>query len=119
MRPARIKVSIITVFCLLFIPINSLIARSKQVSVIPDTPAGQQLKEWLRVFAGGNQDEFTRFIAERYSKSLIERDTASDRADRQARVYLDARAFDTRSIEKSTPEEVIALAKASLTGLWL
>lgn len=118
MRLSRIKIPIVTVFCLLFIPINSLIAQSKQVAVIPDTPAGEQLKDWLRIFASGDQDAFTRFIAERYSKSLIERETAHDRADRQARVYLDARAFDTRNVEKSTPEEIIVLAKASLTGLW-
>jgi CubicO group peptidase (beta-lactamase class C family) len=118
MHQSKIKISIITLFCLLFFPINSLIAQSKQGAVIPDTPAGKQLTEWLRIFASGNQDEFTRFIAERYSKSLIDQDKANDRADRQARVHLDARSFDVRGIEKSTPEEIIVLANASLTGLW-
>lgn len=118
MHQTKVIISIITLFCLLFIPVNYLTAQAKQNAVIPDTPAGKQLTDWLRVFASGNQDEFTRFIAERYDKSLIEQDKAIDRADRQARVYLDARSFDIRSVEKSMPQEIIVLAQASLTGLW-
>lgn len=118
MHRSRVIIPIITWFCLLSISVNSPAAQSKQTAAIPDTPAGKQLADWLRVFASGNQDNFTRFIAERYSKSLLDQDTAPDRADRQARVYLDARSFDVRRIEKSTPQEIIALAQASLTGLW-
>jgi CubicO group peptidase (beta-lactamase class C family) len=73
---------------------------------------------WLEVFATGNQDQFGSFITERYSKSLLDQDNARDRADRQARTYLDVRSFDIRNIEKSTPQELIVLAQASLTGLW-
>ncbi len=50
-------------------------------AVIPDTPAGKQMTDWLRVFASGNQESFTRFIAERFGKSLIAQDTVVDRAD--------------------------------------
>ena len=107
-----------TLVCLLFSPINSLTAQSQQIVALPDTPAGKQLKEWLRIFSGGDQDAFVRYINEHYSKSLLEEDTAVDRADRQARIYLDSRGFDIRSIEKFTPEETTVLAQASLTGLW-
>jgi CubicO group peptidase (beta-lactamase class C family) len=105
-------------FCLLFLLTQSAAAQLRQGVVLPDTAAGKQLAEWLRVFAGGNQDAFTRFIAEHYSQTLLEQDKANDRADRQARIYLDALSFDTRSIEKSTPQEIVVLAQASLTGLW-
>lgn len=118
MHQLKVKTSLIALFCFLFIPINSLIAQSKQGAVIPDTPAGKQLTDWLRVFASGNQDDFVRFIAKHYSKSLLEQDTAVDRAGGQARAYLDARSFDIRSIEKSTAQEITVLAQASLTGLW-
>ncbi len=84
----------IILLCLLLTSINSLAAQSKQVAAIPDTTVGKQLKDWLRVFASGNQDDFVRFIAGHYSKSLIEQDTAYDRADRQARIYLDARNLE-------------------------
>lgn len=114
----RSKVITITLLCLLSIPVDSLAARPKQDALIPDTPAGKQLKDWLRVFARGDQSGFVSFIAERYSKALIEQDKAVDRADRQARVYTDARGFDVRRVEQSTPHEIIVLAQASLTGLW-
>ena len=102
----------------MFLSINSLTAQSRPNAVIPDTPAGKQLADWLRVFASGNQDDFVRFIAQRYSKSLLEQDTAINLADRQARTYLDSRGFNVRSIESSATQEIVALAQASLTGLW-
>jgi len=108
----------IILLCLLLTSINSLAAQSKQDAAIPDTTVGKQLKDWLRVFASGNQDDFVRFIAGHYSKSLIEQDTAYDRADRQARIYLDARNLEIRRVEKSEPQEIIVLAQAALTDLW-
>ena len=108
----------VILFCLLLTSISSQTAQSKPDAAIPDTPAGKQLKGWLRVFATGNQDEFVRFIAEHYSKSLLDQDTAIDHAGRQARTYLDARSFDVRGIEKSAETEITVLAQASLTGLW-
>jgi CubicO group peptidase (beta-lactamase class C family) len=115
----RLKAANITILlCLLFIPVASLTARSKPDELIPDTPAGTQLKDWLRVFANGKQDDFVRFIGEHYSKSLLDQDTAIDHAVREARTYLDARSFEVRSIEKSTAQEITVLAQAALTGLW-
>jgi hypothetical protein len=46
----------IILLCLLLTSINSLAAQSKQEAAIPDTTVGKQLKDWLRVFASGNQD---------------------------------------------------------------
>ena len=118
MHRAKIRISTIILLCLLFVPISSLTAQTKPDAPIPDTPAGKQLEGWLRVFASGNQDSFVRFIAEHYHKSLLDQDTAIDRAGGQARAYLDARSFEIRSIEKSTAQEIAVLAQASLTGLW-
>ncbi|HUR97289.1 MAG TPA: serine hydrolase domain-containing protein [Pyrinomonadaceae bacterium] len=86
--------------------------------VIPPTPAGKQLTDWLGVFGRGRQDEFRRFIGERYSEALLKEDTAHDRADRQSRSFLDTRGHKLRSIEKSTPDEIVVLTQAMLTDLW-
>lgn len=107
-----------TFFCLLLVPPVHTAAQPRRDANLPDTPAGKQLGDWLRVFAGGDQDAFAAFIAGRYSRALLEQDKAVDRADRQARVYLDARGFGVRSVETSTPREIIVTAQASLTGLW-
>lgn len=117
MHQLRSTILLIAGISLLFVSV-SLVAQSKQDVVIPDTPAGKQLKDWLLVFASGNQDDFVHFIAQRYGKSFLEQDTAIDRAGGQARAYLSARSFDVRSIEKSTPQEITVLAQSSLTGLW-
>ena len=100
-----------TVLILLFSP--NAFAQS-----IPPTPAGAQLTAWLGTLARGDQNAFKTFIAERYSEGLLKEDTAHDRADRQARVYMDTRGFNVRSVEKSTPDEIVVLAQASLTDLW-
>lgn len=109
---------IITSLCLLFFPVAHTAAQTGRGASIPDTPAGKQLRDWLRVFAGGDQDGFASFIAGRYAEPLLREDKAVDRADRQARVYLDARGFEVRRVEKSTAHEVVVTAQAALTGLW-
>jgi len=106
---------------ILFVTISLSTISGQQINTkaeIPNTPAGKQLSNWLHVFAGGNQDSFTVFIAERYSKNLLEQDKAYDHADRQARKYTDARSYDIRAIEKSSDSKIVVLAQASLTGLW-
>ena len=108
----RPRVNLIVLFCLLVLPIEFLAAQTKHEGSLPDTPAAKQLNDWLRVFAGGDQNEYTRFIADRYTATLLAEDKAHDRADHQARVYMDARRFDIRRIERSTPQEIDVLAKA-------
>ncbi|MEP6742321.1 MAG: serine hydrolase domain-containing protein [bacterium] len=107
--------AIFLIILLLLLPV-SLIAQTKPV--IPDTPAGTQLKAWLRVFSTGDDAAFMKFISEHYSKALLAENDAAYRADRQARTYLDTRGFDIRDIEKTSNEEIVVLAQSSLTGLW-
>ena len=57
-------------------------------AVIPDTPAGKQLKDWLRVFAGGDQNGLSSALSPSVTaKPSSSRTRLVDRADRQARVY--------------------------------
>lgn len=75
---------------------------------LPDTPAAHQLGSWLRVFARGDQQEYARFITERYSKALLRETSAETRAGLAGRTYLDARSFEIRRVEKSTQQEIVA-----------
>ncbi len=111
----------ILLLCLLGNPVSLSLAQSKQegkAPSIPNTPAGRQLNAWLQVFAIGNQDAYIRFIDEHFSKTLLTETTAVNRADRQARTYLDTRGFELREIENSGELEITVLGQASLTGLW-
>jgi CubicO group peptidase (beta-lactamase class C family) len=102
----------------IFLIISSTGTAAVAQSAMPDTPAANRLAAWLRVLAGGKQIEFKRFIGEHYSEALLKEDTAHDRADRQARLYLDTRGLNVRNVESSTPREIVVLAQATLTHLW-
>jgi CubicO group peptidase (beta-lactamase class C family) len=102
----------------LFVTTISWNAVAQNNPSIPDTPAWKKLSQWFAVFATADQDAFARFISEHYSSALLKEDIAIDRADRQARLYLDTRGFKIRSIENSKPREVTVLTQAHLTDLW-
>ena len=106
----------VCVICILAI-LWTLNATAESVA-IPDTNAGKKLSTWLDVFSRGDQDAFVQYIEANYSKELLKETSAVDRADGQARTYLDARSFVIRSIEETTPQEISVLAQAALTGLW-
>lgn len=85
---------------------------------VPDSPAGRQLTAWLRVFAHGDQNEYERFIAATYAKPLLDETSAHVRAGLAGRTWLDARAFAVESVERDEPQQIVALARSTLTGLW-
>lgn len=105
-------------FTIIFLLLFTSVGLAQTKLDLPDTPVANQLSAWISLHAGGNQDDYTRFIADHYSDALLKEDTAPDRADRQARVFLDTRGFNIRRIEKSSPDEIVVLAQASLTDLW-
>jgi CubicO group peptidase (beta-lactamase class C family) len=110
---------VISVLIFSFLFALSAASAQGQIEVaLPDTAAGRQLKEWLRVFDSGNDATFKQFISGHYSKTLLAENDADYRADRQARTYLDTRGFKIRAIEKSTEQEIVVLAQARLTELW-
>ena len=100
-----------------FCALTAVYAQQSDVH-LPNTPAGRQLQQWLKVFASGDEAAFKSFIETRYSKKQLEETNAADRTDRQVRTYLDARSLEVREIEMSSPNEITVLAQASLTGLW-
>ena len=109
-------ISFLSCFLLLLIVAGPTTAQTEVD--LPNTAAGKQLKEWLRVFDSGDDAAFKRFISDHYSKSLLSENDADYRADRAARTYLDTQGFRLRDVEKSTENEIVVLAQARLTELW-
>ncbi|HKP39244.1 MAG TPA: serine hydrolase domain-containing protein [Pyrinomonadaceae bacterium] len=112
------KFIVSTLICFLLLAISSGPIKAQTEVALPNTAAGNQLKEWLRVFDSADDQVFKRYIISHYSKSQLAENDADYRADRQARTYLDTRGFGIRDIEKSTEQEVVVLAQARLTELW-
>lgn len=104
--------------CVLFLIISASTASTQTQITLPDSNAGKQLREWLRVFDSGNDQSYIQFIANHYSKALLTENDADYRGDRQARIYLDTQGFNLRDIEKSSENEVVVLAQARLSELW-
>ena len=102
----------------MLLSISATTASAQNEVALPNTAAGKQFKEWLRVFDSGNDATFKRFISANYSKALLTENDADYRADRQGRTYLDTQGFKIRDIEKSTEHEIVVLAQARLTELW-
>ena len=96
--------TISTIICFLLLLISANAATAQKEVALPDTAAGKQFKEWLRVFDGGNDQTFKRFISDHYSKSLLTENDADYRADRAARTYLDTQGFRIRDVEKSASQ---------------
>ena len=90
----------------------------EQAVSFPDTPAAKQLQDWLDVFARGDQDEYVRFIRERYGSTPLGQNTAINLADGQARRYMDTHGLIPKEIDESSPTKITVSAQAQLTDLW-
>ena len=86
---------------------------------LPNTPAGQQMAEWLRVFNTGNTDNLRRFISENYPQSALERLSVSDRAAKDGGLYVRTQGLDLRWIEKSETFAIVVLAQERLDEGWV
>lgn len=106
----------ITAVALLVGPVS--VTHDVPIAELPDAPAARQLADWLVAFGRGDQDEYVRFIRERYGNAILGYDTAANLADRQARRYVDTLGLQAGPVEESKPTEITVLAQAKLTGLW-
>ncbi len=93
-------------------------AQGNQKLIIPDTPAGRQFADWLRIFNDGNVNRMRSFISERFAKAALEESSAVERATGQAMNYYDTRGYTLRRVEQSTNQEITILAQSKLAGLW-
>ena len=86
----------------------------------PDTPAGRLLAGWLGALGTGKPEALQRFITENYSKDVLARGTAQQRAAGGIRLYQDnGGAPELARIERSSAHELVALARFPVTESWL
>lgn len=85
----------------------------------PDTPAGQQMAEWLRLFNTGDTDNLRRFISENYPQSALSKISVDDRTTKDAGLYVRTQGLDLRRIEKSESYVIVALAQERLDESWV
>lgn len=93
--------------------------RETKSLMLPDTPAGHQMAEWLRVFNTGNTNNLRRFISENYPPSALERLSVNDRAAKDGGLYVRTQGLDLRRIEKSDSYAIVVLAQERLDEGWV
>jgi hypothetical protein len=85
---------------------------------LPDTGADRQLQAWLGAFNSGAADTIRRFITKNMSKSALQEMSAEDRVDRELFVYQDTGGLNVTAIEKSSPHEIVVVAKMKRQEKW-
>ena len=93
--------------------------RETKSLTLPNTPAGHQMAEWLRVFNTGNTNNLRRFISENYPQSALERLSVNDRAAKDGGLYVRTQGLDLRRIEKSESYAIVVLAQERLDEGWV
>lgn len=87
--------------------------------VIPDTPAGRQLAEFIRAYNSGDIKMLRRFVEERYAKSALEGQSSEVLAVLWDYDYKAlSRGYVLKEIQKSGDYEMTALLQGRLTELW-
>ena len=86
----------------------------------PDTPAGRLLAGWLGALGTGKPEAVQRFMTENYSKDVLARGSAQQRAAGGIRLYqINGGAPELARIERSSAHELVALARFPVTESWL
>src|SRR5262249_50666127 len=86
----------------------------------PDTPAGRVLAGWLGALGTGKPEAVQRFITEHFSKDVLSRGTAQQRAAGGIRLCQDNGGVpELARIERSSAHELVALVRFPVTESWL
>jgi len=93
-------------------------SQSKESAVIPVTPAGQRLAEFLRAYNTANLNVLRKFATEYFDKSALEKRSADERASTNVATFKLTRQLNLHSIERSTDYEVEALCQSQVTEAW-
>ncbi len=86
----------------------------------PDTPAGRVLSGWLSALGTGKSEAVQQFLAENFSKDVLSRGTAQQRAAGGIRLCQDnGGAPELAGIDRSSAHELVALVQFPVTESWL
>ena len=100
-------------------PAGSTRATPAASVTIPDTPAGQRLREWLAAFNMGSRDTLRRSVSQHSAPPPNDTVPADRIVDRQLGLYRQTEGLVFRRIEASTAERITAAVQAKLTGAWM
>lgn len=118
MRIVKASVTALLLMLLLGYPSIDTNSQSKSRIVIPATPAGQRLAEFLRAYNTGDLSVVRRFVGENFDKTALEKRPANERASANVATFKLTRQLNLHSVERSTDFELEALCQSQVTEAW-
>jgi WD40 repeat protein len=86
--------------------------------MLPQTPLGLRMVEWLGAFNSGNVYLMSGFAQARFAKTALARKSAGDRAIEAFKLYQESGGLELGGVERSSDNEIIVFAKSSRTKEW-
>ena len=107
------KARLVTVLALSVLIPTARADDPKDAVKTPDTPAGRLLAGWLGALGKGEPEALQRFITENYSKDVLARGSAQQRAAGGIQLYqINGGAPELAGIERSSAHELVALVRS-------
>jgi CubicO group peptidase (beta-lactamase class C family) len=89
-------------------------------TVVPSTPAGRKLTDWLGALNSGEGARLRKFYADQLPPDAKPDPNLIDRpAEGDLGFFGDTRGLDVRRVAATSPTELQAFAQARLTGAWI
>jgi hypothetical protein len=86
--------------------------------VLPQTPPGLHMVEWLGSFNTGNVYLMSGFAQARFAQGALARKSADDRALEDFKLYQEVGELELRGVERSSEHEIIVHVESSRTKEW-
>jgi len=86
---------------------------------LPNTPAGQQMSEWLRVFNTEDTETTRRFALEHYLEAALKEHSVEERIARNTGLFKRTQGLNLRRVEKSEDYAIVILAQEKLDESWV
>ncbi len=96
-------------------PLGSLITKQQ---VLPNTPAAQQLNQWLIAYNAANLASLTSFAASHFTSDALSRRPATDRARSDRWLFLNLGSMAVRGIESATDTSIKVIVWQDLVESW-
>ena len=86
--------------------------------MLPQTPPGLRMLEWLGSFNTGNVYLMGGFAKARFAQAALARKSADDRALEDFKLYREAGELELGGVERASDNEIIVYAQSSRTKGW-
>jgi WD40 repeat protein len=86
--------------------------------MLPQTPLGLRMLEWLGSFNSGNVYLLSGFAQARFAKTALARESADDRAIKDFKLHQESGELELGGVERSSGNEIVVYAQSSRTKEW-